>query len=210
MEYILHLIFTNILRYTKATEHCVYLHAQLQQSWAHCDQLHEHYNAHWREHCVVLSTLRTVFRCIALMRTSSHVAQVSSVCLHFHPWSSACALVLECSLHTVSLLLPQVLLPPLPDSCHGAWRDFHGRSPVQLQLREHGQPGLCHTRHKERCKKKWQIKIRKGISKTSQNDFKKKAMKTKKTWCRSRNARRIEREREGTKAKRDREGQKRR
>ena len=32
MEYILHLIFTNILRYTKATEHCVYLHAQPQQS----------------------------------------------------------------------------------------------------------------------------------------------------------------------------------
>ena len=66
MEYILHLIFTNILWYTKATEHCVYPHAQLQQSWAHCDQLHEHHNAHWREHCVVLSTLRTVFRCIAL------------------------------------------------------------------------------------------------------------------------------------------------
>ena len=43
--------------------------------------------------------MRTVFRCIALMRTLSHVAQVSSVCLHFHPWSSACALVLECSLH---------------------------------------------------------------------------------------------------------------
>ena len=33
------------------------------------------------------------------MRTLSHVAQVSSVCLYFHPWSSACALVLECSLH---------------------------------------------------------------------------------------------------------------
>ena len=27
------------------------------------------------------------------------MAQVSSVCLRFHPWSSACALVLECSLH---------------------------------------------------------------------------------------------------------------
>ena len=150
MEYILHLIFTNNLWYTKATEHCVYPHAQLQQSWAHCDQLHVHHNAHWREHCVVLSTLRTVCRCIALMRTLSHVAQVSSVCLHFHPWSSACAPFLECSLHTVSLLRPQVLLPPLPDSCHGAWREFHGRSPVQLQLREHGQPRLCHTRHKSK------------------------------------------------------------
>ena len=70
---------------------------------------------------VVLSTLRTVFRCIALVRTSSHVAQVSSVCLHFHPWSSACALVLECSvLPSVSPPCSQVLLPPLPESCHGA------------------------------------------------------------------------------------------
>ena len=111
-----------------ATEHCAQPEAHLQQSWAHCDQLHEHHNAHWREHCVVLSTLRTVFRCIALMRSYVTLAQVSSVCPHFHPWSSACALVLECSLHPVSLLLPQVLLPPLPDSCHGAWRDFHGRS----------------------------------------------------------------------------------
>ena len=30
---------------------------------------------------------------------TSLVAQVSSVCLHVHPWSSACALVLEFSLH---------------------------------------------------------------------------------------------------------------
>ena len=80
---------------------------------------------------------------------TSHVAQVSSVCLHFHPWSSTCALVLECCLLLcVSLLRPQVLLPPLPESCHGAWREFHGRSPVQPQLREHCQPGLCHTRHR--------------------------------------------------------------
>ena len=82
------------------------------------------------------------------MRTLSHVAQVSSVCLHFHPWSSACALVLECCLlPRVSLPCSQILLPLLPDSFHGAWREFHGRSLVQLQLREHGQPGLCHTRH---------------------------------------------------------------
>ena len=58
-----------------------------------------------------------------------------------------CTWLFERPLPCLSLLLPQVLLPPLPDSCHGAWREFHGRSPVQLQLREHGQPGLCHTRH---------------------------------------------------------------
>ena len=32
----------------------------------------------------------------------------------------ACALVLECPLPCLSLLLSQVPLPPLPDSCHGA------------------------------------------------------------------------------------------
>ena len=48
-----------------------------------------------------------------------------------------------------------------------------------------------------------------GISKTSKmSEFKKKAMKTKKRWWRSRNARRMERERAGSKAKWDREGQK--
>ena len=31
--------------------------------------------------------------------TLSHVAQVSSVCLHFHPWSSACALLFTSSLY---------------------------------------------------------------------------------------------------------------
>ena len=142
MEYILHLIFTNILRYTKATEQCVHLHAQLQQPWAHSEQLHEHHKF-WAR-CAPSVDARHL--CVH----TSHVAQVSSVCLHFHPWSSTCALVLECLLPCVSLLRPQVLLPPLPESCHGAWREFHGRSPVQLQLREHGQPGLCHTRHTTR------------------------------------------------------------
>ena len=33
------------------------------------------------------------------MRSYVTLAQVSSVCLRFHPWSSACALVLECPLH---------------------------------------------------------------------------------------------------------------
>ena len=84
MEYILHLIFTNILWYTKGTEQCVHLHAQPEQSWAHCDQLHEHHNAHWREHCVVLSTLRTVFRCIAHM-CSYVICGSSLVCVSSFP-----------------------------------------------------------------------------------------------------------------------------
>ena len=90
---------------------------------------------------------------------TSHLAQVSSVCLHFHPWSSACALVLECSLlPRVSLPCSPVLLPPLPELHHGVWRELHGRSPLQLQLREHGQLGLCHTRHKFRIRESEKLK----------------------------------------------------
>ena len=44
---------------------------------------------------------------------TEHLVRVFSL----HPWSSTCALVLECSLRPVSLLLPPVLFPPLPDSC---------------------------------------------------------------------------------------------
>ena len=76
------------------------------------------------------------------------VAQVSP-CVSFHV-IHACAPVFGCLIvlsSPVSLLLPQVLLPPLPDVYPGASREFHEGSPVQLQLREHGQPGLCHTRH---------------------------------------------------------------
>ena len=61
--------FTNIFMIHKATEHCVYLHAQSQQSWDLCDQLHERHDTHRRVHCAVLSTLRTVFRCVDLMRS---------------------------------------------------------------------------------------------------------------------------------------------
>ena len=35
----------------------------------HTDQLHERHDAHRRVHCAVLSTLRTVFRCVDLMRS---------------------------------------------------------------------------------------------------------------------------------------------
>ena len=130
-----------------ATANCAHLHAQLQRPWAHCEQLHEHHNAHWREHCAVLSTPRTVCRCTCV-HTSLLWLKVSP-CVSFHiihAWAlvSCCLSVLY---SPVSLLFPQVFLPLLPDVYPGAWREFHGRSLVQLQLREHGQPGLCHTRH---------------------------------------------------------------
>ena len=79
-----------------ATANCVHPHAQLQQPWAHCEQLHEHHNAHWREHCAVLNVIH------------------------------ACALVFGCLSvlsSPVSLLLPPVPLPALPDVHPGAWRE---------------------------------------------------------------------------------------
>ena len=153
MEYILHLMFTNILRYTKATENCVLLHAQLQQPWAHCDQLHEHHNAHWREHCAVLSTPHTVCRCIALMRTPSHVAQVSSVChsissMHAHlclvAWvlsSSSCLSTLFSSpSSTSSWILPWCLtrIPwkiPCATPASGGWSAWTLSHPTQKAKR---------------------------------------------------------------------------
>ena len=75
-----------------------------------------------------------------------HIGSRASQC-HFtssHPFM--CTWLFELPLPCLFLLLPPVL-PPLPDTCHGACRELHGRSPVQLQFREHGQPGLCHTRH---------------------------------------------------------------
>ena len=79
------------------------------------------------------------------------VAQVSP-CVSFHV-IHACALVFGCLSvlsSPVSLLLPPVLLPPLLDVHPGAWREFHGRSPVQLQLRkmvslDYVTPDTVHT-----------------------------------------------------------------
>ena len=131
-----------------ATANCVHPHAQLEHAWAQSEQWHEHHNAHWREHCAVLSTPRTVCWCTCVH--TSHLWLKVSPCVSFHI-IHACALV-SCSLSglssPVSLLLPPVPLPALPDVHPGAWWDLHGRSPVQLQLREHGQPGQLHTRHR--------------------------------------------------------------
>ena len=55
--------------------------------------------------------------------------------------------------------------------------------------------------HKREIQKEMTNQDTQGISKTSKNDFKKKAMKKKKRSWRSRNAKRTERVREGSKAK---------
>ena len=120
----------------------------LHQHWNHCDQVHERHDAHRRVHCVVLGTLRTVFRCVDLMRSYVTLAQGPRSVFPSHPWSWSCALVLECCLLPVLPPPAQVPLPPLPDSCHGAWWRLHEHSPVQLRCQEHGQPELCHSRHR--------------------------------------------------------------
>ena len=60
-----------------------------------------------------------------LMRSYVTLAQGPRPCLVTSSHPCMCTwLFLERSLPPVSLLLPQVLLPPLPDSCHGAWRSM--------------------------------------------------------------------------------------
>ena len=130
-----------------ATANCVHPHAQHEQPGAHCEQWHGHHKAHWRVQCAVLSTPRTVCWCTCVH--TSHLWLKVSPCVSFHI-IHVCALV-SCLLSglssPVSLLLPPVPLPALPDVHLGAWWDLHGRSPVRLQLGEHGHSGLCHTPH---------------------------------------------------------------
>ena len=131
-----------------ATANCVHPYAQHEQPGAHGEQWHGHHKAHWRVQCAVLSTPRTVCWCTCVH--TSHLWLKVSPCVSFHI-IHACALV-SCLLSglssPVSLLLPPVPLPALPDVHPGAWWDLHWRSPVQLQLGEHGHSGLCHTPHR--------------------------------------------------------------
>ena len=71
----------------KATEHCAQPQAHFHLNWDHCDQLHERHDAHRRVHCAVLSTLRTVFRCVDLMRSYVTLAQGPRSVFPSHPWS---------------------------------------------------------------------------------------------------------------------------
>ena len=119
-----------------------------EQPGAHCERWHGNHKAHWRVQCAVLSTPRTV--CWCTCDHTSHSWLKVSPCVSFHI-IHACALV-SCFLSglssPVSLLPHPVPLPALPDVQLGAWWDLHRRSPVQLQLGEHGHSGLCHTPHR--------------------------------------------------------------
>ena len=138
-----------------ATANCVHLHAQHEQPGAHCEQWHGDHKAHWRVQCAVLSTPRTVCWCTCVH--TSHLWLKVSPCVSFHI-IHACALV-SCLLSglssPVSLLLHPVPLPALPDVQLGAWWDLHWRSPVQLQLGEHGHSGLCHTPSQVMSPRRW-------------------------------------------------------
>ena len=74
----------------QATEHCAQPEAHFHLRGAQCDQLHERHNAHRRDHCAVLSTPRTVSRCIALMCSYVTLAQGLVRVLSPHP-IHACA-----------------------------------------------------------------------------------------------------------------------
>ena len=69
------------LWFTKATEHCAQPQAHFHLHWDHCDQLREQHNAHWRVHRAALSTLRAVFRCVALTCSHCHIGSRASQCL---------------------------------------------------------------------------------------------------------------------------------
>ena len=123
------------------------------------------------------STLRTMARTpqstlTCTMRSSEHAAHrlLMHMCSHTsHLWLKvshcvsfhiihACTLV-SCLLSglssPVSLLLPPVPLPALPDVHPGAWWDLHWRSPVRLQLGEHGHSGLSHPSQVMSPRKTW-------------------------------------------------------
>ena len=99
--------------------------------------------AHHRARCAA-------FRCV-VVHAFIHRTCGSSLALCVipcHPCMRTCVWLLECSLFTLSLyfflksffhLFLMFTLIPVENSMEDP--------PVQLQLREHGQPGLCHTRH---------------------------------------------------------------
>ena len=72
--------------------------------------------------------MRAVCRWVKQLVHTVTLALEPRPCLVTSSHPCMCTWLFERSLPPVSHLLPQVLLPPLPDSCHGAWREFHGRS----------------------------------------------------------------------------------
>ena len=82
------------------------------------------------------------------------MAQGLALCvIPCHPCMRTCVLFFERLSSPVFLLPRPVPLPALPDVQLGAKRVLHRRSPVQLQLGEHGHSGLCHTTHRMRMVK---------------------------------------------------------
>ena len=100
--------------------------------------------------CTMRSSEHAAHRLLMHSVLTSHFWLKVSLCVSFHV-IHACARVccsLSVSPSPVFLLPRPVPLPALPDVQLGAWRVLHRRSPVQLQLGEHGHSGLCHTPHR--------------------------------------------------------------
>ena len=91
-----------------------------------------------------------------LMHMCSHIALVAqglALCvIPYHPCMRTCVLSLEW------FLLTRLSSSSSSSSSSSTWCpsrrlmrwDLHGRSPVRLQLGEHGHSGLCHTPHTNR------------------------------------------------------------
>ena len=87
----------------KATEHCVYLHAQSRQSWDHCDQLHERHDSHRRDNRAPLSTMRAVCRWVIQLVHTVTLAQGPRPCLVTSSHPCMCTWLFERPLPSLSL-----------------------------------------------------------------------------------------------------------
>ena len=136
----------------KATEHCAQPQAHFHLHWDHCDQLREKHNAHWRVHRAALSTLRAVFRCVALTCSHCHIDSRASQCLSISSmvvvmrtgvwaFSSSClSTSFSSSSSTSSWFLPWCLMTtpwmtPCATPQSGAWSPLTMSNPTQNSWR---------------------------------------------------------------------------
>ena len=114
---------------------------QLEQPWAHCEQLHEHHNAHWREHCAVLSTRApSVDAHVFIHRTCG--SSLALCVIPYHPCMRTRVLLLEWSLltrlSTSSSRCPSQRLMRSPWKIHcatpawGAWSLWDNVTPPHM------------------------------------------------------------------------------
>ena len=113
--------------------------------------MHERHDAHRRVHCAVLSTLRTVFRCVVLMRSYVTLAQGLAVSFHLIHGHSHAHLFLSvlfllsfylflksfCHLFLIPAMVPDdvSMNDPLCNSAIGSMVTFDYVTPDTVQLK---------------------------------------------------------------------------